>query len=604
METRKLQTDLCIVGGGLAGSIAALSAARHGVKVVLIQDRPMLGGNASSEIRMQVRGAEGKYNRETGILNELEEENIYRNDRMVPEVWDSVLFGKVKQEENITLLLNCSCFDAKAENGRLISVRAWQLTTYITYEVTAKYFADCSGDSILAPLSGAKYRIGREANDEYGETIGPKIADAKTMGMSVILQARETDHKVEFIPPVWANKYETDEDFAVIPDIDGKNAAFRDHEMRSTGTNFWWMELGGEGPAIENTEETRDELMKVLFGIWDHVKNYGDHGADNWELEWIGFLPGKRESVRYVGEHVLTQTDVEQGGKFEDIIAYGGWPMDDHDPRGMKANSVDAAATIMHPAPSPYGIPYRSLYSVNVENLFFAGRNISATHAANSSARVMATCSLLGQAMGTAAAICIRKGLLPKEIKGDSVKLLQKILMDDGVFLPGLKREMSALTQSAKLNLSDAEKAVLQNGMERPRKEGDVNYLSLPVGESLTFTFEDSVYIDTLRILFDLEYDRTSVSDNPKLRRFAIRFHHGKDFKPVRIPETVVKRFTVFADGVPVYSNDNNYETLIKVPIQREAKEISVRFDETRGADAVHLYACDFVDSDSIGKGA
>ena len=169
--------DFCVVGGGLAGTIAALSAARGGAKVVLIQDRPMLGGNCSSEIRMWVRGARGMYNRETGILHEFEEENIYRNPTLIPTVWDSVLFGKVKENKNITLLLNCSCVDAVCENDEVKSVTGWQLTTYTWHKVSAKYFADCSGDSILAPLSGAKYRIGREANSEYNERIGPKVAD-------------------------------------------------------------------------------------------------------------------------------------------------------------------------------------------------------------------------------------------------------------------------------------------------------------------------------------------------------------------------------------------------------------------------------------------
>ena len=243
--------DLCIVGGGLAGTIAALSAARHGAKVVLIQDRPVLGGNCSSEIRMWVRGARGKYNRETGILAELEEENIYRNPTLAPTLWDSVLFGKVKEHPNITLLLNCSCCDAVCTNDTITSVTAWQLTTYTWHTVYAALFADCSGDSVLAPLSGAKYRIGREGNDEYRETIGPRSADAQTMGMSLLLQARETDRPVPFIPPSWANVYETDEAFDRISDTTIRHATVREHNnIGTSGCNLWWMELGGEGPAI------------------------------------------------------------------------------------------------------------------------------------------------------------------------------------------------------------------------------------------------------------------------------------------------------------------------------------------------------------------
>lgn len=263
--------DLCVVGGGLSGTIAALSAARHGLKVVLIQDRPMLGGNCSSEIRMWVRGARGYWNRETGILAEFEEENIYRNPTLAPTLWDSVLFGKVKENKNITLLLNASCLNAKCENNKIESVTAWQLTTYTWHNVKAKYFADCSGDSVLAPLCGAKHRIGREGNAEFNETIGPVISDSKTMGMSLLLQARETDHPVKFIPPEWANVYETDEDID-IKKSSVKYSETRSHEIGTSGCNLWWMELGGDTEAISNTEETRDELLKVAFGIWDHIK--------------------------------------------------------------------------------------------------------------------------------------------------------------------------------------------------------------------------------------------------------------------------------------------------------------------------------------------
>ena len=221
--------DLCVVGGGLAGMSAAIEAARKGTKVVLIQDRPVLGGNASSEIRMWVRGAKGLHNRETGIISELEEENIYRNPRLNYSLWDTVLYEKVKKEKNIRLLLNCTCLDAETVNGTIKSVTAWQLTTYTFYKVKAKYFADCSGDSILAPITGALYRVGREGNSEFNETIGPKVADAKTMGMSCLLQGRKLDHPVEFRAPAWAKKLTADD------------LKRRRPNLERTGENFWYL---------------------------------------------------------------------------------------------------------------------------------------------------------------------------------------------------------------------------------------------------------------------------------------------------------------------------------------------------------------------------
>ena len=373
------ETDLCIIGGGLTGLCAAIAAAREGTKVVLIQDRPVLGGNASSEIRMWVRGAHGLENRETGIISELEEENIYINPTLIPSTFDNVLWAKVKAEKNITLLLNTTCCDAdrteKDGVSHLTSVTAWQMTTYTWHTVKAKYFADCSGDSILAPISGAKWRVGREAASEYGEAMGKEVADKKTMGMSCLIQARETDEPVPFTAPDWAYKFETDDDFNLIKDAGGNiidastgvsgvkvedvKYLARPHKLGTSETNFWWLELGGEYDSIHDAEEMRDELLKIAYGIWDHVKNYGDHNATNWTLEWVGCIPGKRESRRYVGAHVLTENDVEAGGKFDDIVAYGGWPMDDHNPAGFRSYLSGNPASKLYPAPSPYGIPYR-----------------------------------------------------------------------------------------------------------------------------------------------------------------------------------------------------------------------------------------------------
>ncbi len=586
--------DLCVVGGGLAGTIAALSAARKGAKVLLMQDRPVLGGNCSSEIRMWVRGAKGVYNRESGILKEFEEENIYRNPTLAPTLWDSVLFGKVKGNENIELLLNCSCLDAECEENKIKSVTGWQLTTYTYHRVTAKLFADCSGDSILAPLSGAKHRLGREAKEEYGEDIGPDVTDEKTMGMSCLLQARETEHPVKFVPPSWAKVYETDEDFAIIPYLAGQHSTFRDHKIGTSGCNLWWMELGGDtGRPIENTEETRDELIKVAFGIWDHLKNRGDHGYENWTLEWVGFLPGKRESRRYVGDHVLTQRDIESGGLFPDVVAYGGWPMDDHNPKGMMANKATDTPSYFFPAPSPYGIPYRCLYSVNIENLFFAGRNISATHAALSSTRVMGTCALLGQAVGNATAICVAQGCSPREVYKKHLHALQQEILEDGVFLPGKKREISLLSQKAKLNISDEDKTLLFNGIDRPRSDEEINGITLREGDELIFSFDVPQRVEWVRIELDPDYSRESISVNRKMRMFAQKLHEGLDFKPVKTAATIVKELTVLGDGKVLFRTENNIYSSLRLPLSGCFSEIRVCFGKAHGAETFRLFACD-----------
>ena len=180
------EVDVCVVGGGMAGLCAAIAAARHGAQVALMHDRPVLGGNASSEMRIHICGADRHGSipnlRETGILEELRLENLYRNPNKNFSIWDTILYEKARYEPNITLLLNCSCLDAEMAGDRISSIVGWQLTTETYHRVRAKLYADCSGDAILAPLTGAEWRMGREARREYGESIAPEEADARTMG--------------------------------------------------------------------------------------------------------------------------------------------------------------------------------------------------------------------------------------------------------------------------------------------------------------------------------------------------------------------------------------------------------------------------------------
>lgn len=192
--------DFCVIGGGIAEMCAAIAAARKGVSVALVQDRPVLGGNASSEIRMWICGAHGVDNRETGIVEEIMLENYYRNPGLKFSLWDAILYEKVIMTQNLTLFLNCSCLDAETNNNTIKKITAWQLTTETYHTIEAIFFADCSGDSILAPLTGAEFVQGREAKSQYNESIAPDIADNKTMGMSCLFQIRETTEKKNSFP--------------------------------------------------------------------------------------------------------------------------------------------------------------------------------------------------------------------------------------------------------------------------------------------------------------------------------------------------------------------------------------------------------------------
>jgi len=480
MKHQEHTVDFCVIGGGMSGLCAAVAAARHGAKVAIMQDRPVFGGNASSEIRMWVCGAHGKDNRETGIVEEIMLENYYINPGLKYPLWDAVVYEKAMLEPNLKMFLNCTCIDAKMEGEKIKSVKGWQLTSETYHTINAKFFADCSGDSILAPLTGAKFMLGREAKADFDESIAPDVADKRTMGMSCLIQLRETPAKTTFIPPKWAYSYPTDADLP--------------HASHTLETNFWWIEVGGMQDSIHDTEEIRDDLLKIALGVWDHVKNHGDHGADNWELEWIGFLPGKRESRRYIGKHIITQNHVESSGKTDDIIAYGGWSMDDHFPEGFYYRK--GHPTLYHPAPSPWGIPFGSLCSVNVPNLMFAGRNISATHAAMSSSRVMATCAIMGQAIGTAAA---QLAETVKEIDEIDITRLQQTLLFDDCYIPWISRDVSPLTMKASTNCE-----TVRSGIDR----GDENCWIGKKGDSLAYTFENPERINTVRLIFDSDLNR------------------------------------------------------------------------------------------------
>lgn len=550
---------------------AAIAAARHGARVALMHDRPVLGGNASSEIRMWICGAQGDNNRETGIIEEILLENLYRNPIRNYSIWDSILYEKVRYEDNITLLLNCSCVDAEMEESKIRSVKGWQLTTQTWHVVEAELFADCSGDSILAPLSGAEYRMGREARSEFNESIEPDEPDTKTMGMSCLIQARETDRSQPFIPPFWANKYLTDEDLP-----------YRDHTLDS---NFWWIELGGEQHSIYDTEEIRDELLKIAFGVWDHIKNYGDHGADNWVLEWVGFLPGKRESRRYVGDYILTQNDVESQGRFDDIVAYGGWSMDDHHPGGMR---YEGYPTVFHPAPSPYGIPYRCLYSKNVDNLFCAGRNISATHAAISSTRVMATCAILGQAVGTAAAIAIQKGLTPRGVYKQSIGELQQTLMEDDCYLPWHVRRIPELSGNAKLSAFEGDPECLRNGVDRPTGNDD-NCWAGSLNSWVEYSFEKPQRLSMLRFVFDSDLNRKEPN---------MPCSYPLNQPGVSVPATMIRQFRIEArdesgDWRVIRRIENNYQRLVRLDVDVCTQAIRFIPEATWGLEKARVFAWD-----------
>jgi hypothetical protein len=571
------QADLCVVGGGMAGVCAALAAARHGAKVVLMHDRPVFGGNASSECRIHICGADvhnrHKNLRETGILEELRLENLYRNPNRNFSIWDTILYETVRSERNIIALLNCSCLKSEMDGQAIRAVTGWQLTTQTYHRVNAHIFADCSGDAILAPLTGADCRVGREGRGEHHESIAPPAADARTMGMTCLFQSREYNTAQPFEAPHWAYRYDACEQLPY---------GAQGHRWWQMG--YWWVESGGEQDSIHDTEKLRDELLKVTYGVWDHIKNRCPQCAEarNWALDWIQFLPAKRESRRYVGGHVLTQNDIEARGPFEDVVAYGGWPMDDHHPAGFNAARIGAPATIFHPAPSPYGIPYRCLYSRNISNLMFAGRDASCTHAAMSSTRVMGTGCGMGQAVGTAAALAAAKGLLPAAMRAHMPELQQTLLRDDA-YLPGRAQQFPENVRRATLTASQGDPEPVRNGINRPVGERS-NGWPCRTGDWIAYQFPTTTEVARVTVILDSALDQN----------VALSYHQKDDqltAPPVVMPKAFRIEGLVGSEWKELARVDRNHQRCHRAPVMARLNGVRFRLDETWGAETSRIFA-------------
>ena len=429
MRYETVHSDITVIGGGLAGVSSAVSAARLGKKVALVQNRPVLGGNSSSEVRVWVVGATGhgvnRYARETGVLGEMFVENNFTNPEGNPYYWDLVVLETVRRESNIQLFLNTDVHeveaDGTADNRTIHSVTGWMSGSERKIRFESPVYLDCTGDGLVGFLAGAKHRIGREARSEYNESWAPEESDNISLGSTLLFYTKDLGMPVKYVPPSFAK------DITKTP-IPLKRVL----KSGDSGCHYWWIEWGGEEhiSTMYDNEMIRDELWSVIYGIWDYIKNSGKFDADTMTLEWVGSLPGKREYRRFIGDYVLNQNDIEQQTEFPDNITFGGWSIDIHPPEGMYASEYTSKH--IH-SDGVYQIPYRCLYSANVNNLLFAGRNISATHIAFGSARVMGTCASIGMAAGVAAALCAKYDANPRDILLEHLEELQQTLLwEDG----------------------------------------------------------------------------------------------------------------------------------------------------------------------------
>lgn len=426
--------DLIVVGGGPGGCPAAIAAARKGVKVLLIQDRSVLGGNGSSEVGITFDGATTAHlnARESGIAEEIR--RLRDRDPVDFGDWERAITKLVTAEPNITVLYDNHVYGTDMSSASVIqAVYAMNIRTLEKTRFTAKFFMDCTGDAWLGYYAGAKMRFGREAAWQHHEGIAPEAADTQTMSGCIKSGNRpfffKTEEPVEYHAPEWVPPLpKTDEEFG--RSITGNGAQL-----------MWWLETPNVYDDMWDGEETRDALFMVVLGYYDHIKNHwsGKARAQNYRLRFVSVYNGRRESRRLIGDYVMTQDDATSGRRFEDAISYSGWAVDLHHPEGIYSGKKGPLyAAVKVPMPT---IPYRCLYSANIDNLFFAGRNVSVTHVALGTVRVQNTIATMGQAAGTAAAMCVRLGESPRGIYQRHIKALQQELLRDDMFIPDILNE-------------------------------------------------------------------------------------------------------------------------------------------------------------------
>ncbi|MDO6611923.1 FAD-dependent oxidoreductase [Shewanella sp. 1_MG-2023] len=576
-----LSADIVVIGGGAAGICAAVSAARLGSKVVLVQDRPVLGGNASSEMRVHLNGVNrlnsGLAERETGIIEEILLHNRFENPQESFPVWDHVLYDFVIREPNIELMLNTQAIASIVKDNQIQQVRCWQLTTETEYLISAQYFIDCSGDGLMAATAGAEYRTGREGKSEFNEQFAPDVADGWQMGASLLMSAKDMGRETPYTAPSWAIKF------------DAKNAHKR-RKFAAYDEGIWWVEVGSEYDIVGEQEINRHKLMGYLHGVWDHIKNSGQFPESaNLALDWVGSLPSRRESRRFIGDYIHNERDLIELRHFEDAVAFGGWGIDEHNPGGM--DNIHMAPTIFHAHfDEVYQIPFRSLYSRTITNLLFAGRNISQTHIALASSRIMATCALMGQAVGTAANLCQKLNVSPRQLGKSHINELQEQLLRDDVFIP--KRPAKAPNDLARKSTLFASStlsgdiSLLLNGISRDIDNKINHWQSRHLPANIQLEWPKPVGISTVEIKCD-----TNVKRNIMMRKDSKNDQYFSNSVPDEMVKDLKLQARVKGQWIDVASIKQNRTRLIKVNFPSvNATALKLEILSTYGKPTVKLF--------------
>ncbi len=476
-QTIEQSFDLVVCGAGMSGICAAIQAARSGLKTALINNRGVLGGNASPEIRVHVCGATGTsefnlYSRESGIIGELLIENRYRNPQGNVYLWHTVLVDALRREKNCHVYLNTYIDTVNMDGGKIVSVEGSQNGSEKRYTFIGDTFIDDTGDGTIGYLAGADYMYGREAKSKWNENIAPDAEDNGVLLSSLSFYSKDFHREMPYQLPEFAKELKEDFkktlDFREIPDRIPNDARYDGYRYQ------WYYETGAGRDQMSENEDIMEDHSKLVYNIWDYIKNQSEYDAKQFDLEYISPVVGKRESRRLVGEYILKEQDVAFQTDFDDAVGYGGWSIDLHAAGGFFDDDMINRHFYLR---GIYQIPFRSCCVKGLDNLMVASRCLSVSHVASGTTRLMSTLSLLGQACATAATLCKKYKATPAKVASEYMEELQQELQKRDQGIVGKKKAESAITK-AKITTSSH-----FNGMI------DHTNVGMPINELKGFVF-------------------------------------------------------------------------------------------------------------------
>jgi len=529
------QYDFVVVGGGIAGTCASLAAARRGATVALIQDRPVLGGNNSSEVRVWLGGNTSyePHSRIGDIVRELEpKRRAHYGPENTAELYeDQRRIDLVRAEPNLTLFLEYRANAVEVQNGTITAVIAQHTRTGERLRFTGRYFADCTGDGCIGYLAGADYDMTLDGH----------------MGRCNLWSVVDTGSPVSFPRCPWA--------------LDLRDKPFPSAENQ---LGCWFWESGFYHDPFKKGEHIRDLNFRAMYGAWDALKNarglYPNH-----KLNWAAYVSGKRESRRLLGDVVLSKEDIVGAVVYPDRCVPATWSIDLHLPHpdyddGFQGDEFISKAYYTQYT-KPYWVPYRCLYSRNIENLFMAGRDISVTHEALGAVRVMRTCGMMGEVIGMAASLCTRYDAMPRDVYPDYFDPLKEMMAgpDMAEWLetagPNLALEADVSVSSnydperyPKKNINDGRISTTDNGLRWLSSASD-----LP--DYVTFVWPEPKKVGAVRIVSGW-FNGQNVSD--PIAEFALQYYEDRTWHEIagshvsnNVRVEIVQEFTaVLADRI------------------------------------------------------